>query len=814
MIGTNIRSIRHLFRVSNTSVQTVLMKFEQGNWDFCKVVKFPKESSFSEMLFIFNNYYHKSNWSVPSFLSISDIKKYDITVNDLAKYSHILQISGDKLSRLNNVFKEIILLPEDFDNKYEKFLQENSKLIKSLKNNYGISQNDVKVKMMYIFTEGSKNFFNWAITTYYKNGISLSTIRNILSWNETYSQFAKNLSKSTITAYTSKNSILVLMDELSEIRKAKRINDSINSFNTAQKKMLKENEITNDIKQALWKLSRLSETKRLNFIKKISSVTDYNEFIRQLKFVTSVHFSWNKESFLDYIDNVEGIKYEKIFENESIILVKVLDYETVKQLGKTTNWCISKNKKYWNDYIESQEGRTTQYMVFNFSKMEDDKLSIIGFTTTKNKGITSAHNFVNDNLMNNNNNDEIPPLLNSFIEKFKTSNNIYSILDNNGIDITMVIEYDKPCYEWSEDGVLSYLYECVDKANVEILKKSDGKMVLSVIDDDICHFFGDSYHDNIDSYYYNLQHLIFIDFKKSKYDNTKIQFAIIDENSGCEEYCVNIFNEFSTQVQTSFDSLLVEYGLPYNIIKRIEDPSSKLKNAIVSFNTTLIKESMKNCSKMDLVNTIKNDLSYDYFFDLLTQSIVTYVSFDYLNLIYDNELTLGDIMPQNYIGSLIKNIAKNFSRNAVDEFANMGGVTDNEITEFFNGSLTRKETVKYVGYYLAIKTILEHENIKGEECNKTFVSFLDYIRQYNACEIYEQIFNLIKDNFDYDKKDDAIYCIAEYACSRATNEFQNFINQKATKHKGLHELVQKFESKKSQKQPKYTSYSIEVPEFL
>ena len=66
-------------------------------------------------------------------------------------------------------------------------------------------------------------------------------------------------------------------------------------------------------------------------------------------------------------------------------------------------------------------------MIFDFSKLEDDKLSIVGFTTTYNKGITSAHNFINDNLMNGGNNMNTL-MLKSYLARFDGSNSIYKVL--------------------------------------------------------------------------------------------------------------------------------------------------------------------------------------------------------------------------------------------------------------------------------------------------------------------------------------------------------------------------------------------------
>ena len=314
MIGTSIRSVRHLFRVSDASLKTVLVKFKENAWDICKVVKFPQGSSFGETMFIFNNYFRQSHWGYDSVIASNDFRKLFKAEDVTSHACRVISVNSSEFPSFSGMFQEITLLPDSFDSDYEKFLKDNNKMVTNLCSKYGIATRDTKMKRLYIYSDGSKNFFQWAVNSYYQNGTSMSVIKNILIWNESYKQLAKNLSKGTITAYTSKDSIVKLLKELGDLRKDKRINDSINSFNTAQKKLFKNNKLTDDDKQALWRLSRLSETKRLNFIKKVSSITDFNELVRQLRFATSVHFSWSKESFMDFINNVEGIKYEKIYE--------------------------------------------------------------------------------------------------------------------------------------------------------------------------------------------------------------------------------------------------------------------------------------------------------------------------------------------------------------------------------------------------------------------------------------------------------------------------------------------------------------------
>lgn len=793
MIGTNIRSIRHLFRVSDTSLKTILIKFKESTWDICKVIKMPKDSPFGDCMFIFNNVLKQSHWSIDTIVSSEYFRKYVKRDDIIGNFCKVISISPLDLKSFECIFGEITLLPNTFEKDYDNFLKENSKMFDNLMSSYDISKRDIYIKRLYIYSDGSKNFFQWAVNARYKNRVSLYTIKNILQWNESYKQLAKNLSKGTITAYTSKDSIIPLLMELSELRKEKRINDSINSFNTAQKKLFKENKLDDDVKQALWRLSRLSEVKRLNFIKKMSSVNDFNELVRQLKFVTSVHFSWNKESFIDFINNVEGIKYEKIYENDNIILVKILDYETVKQLGKTTNWCISKNKSYWNNYIENYRGQTTQYMVFDFSKVEDDKLSIIGFTTTHNRGITSAHNFINEDLMGNNQRDQV--LLNSFISRFKDNKNIYSILGEIGVDVTLVVQYDAPSYKWDRNSVIKYLNECVNPANIETLMSNGDKLVLSITDKYLRYFFGDTYHDNISSDYYSSQHIVFFDFSKNKYDINKIQFAIIEEGYGDEDYCVGVYNERSLNIGTNFDSLLIEYGLPYDTIRRTNAPKVRLRNAICSFNTPMLMECMKDSSKNDLKWVIQNEIGSDSMYDFIIRSVENYMSFDYLNMFYDNGIKLKEIMSLDYIGDLIKHFASNMRSisRASTIYTNMQGITDNEIKNFYELKIENMEDTKYVGHYLAIKKIIENEKVSKNESAHLYHKFVAYMDGLGrAVDVFEQIFDLFKDNIDYNKNTSLIINLSKYTVFHGSQEFKAFMRKKAEDNKFFAEKLEQY----------------------
>ena len=417
-------------------------------------------------------------------------------------------------------------------------------------------------------------------------------------------------------------------------------------------------------------------------------------------------------------------------------------------------------------------------MVFDFSRVEDDKLSIIGFTVTRNKGITSAHNFINEPLMNENEHEQV--FLESFISRFKDNKNIYSILSDDGIDVTLVVHYDAPPYKWDKESLMDYLYECVNPENVDVLTEKGGKMALSIVDENIRYFFGDAYHDNIPSEYYNYQHIVFIDFTKNKYDTNKLQFAIIEEGYGDEDYCNGVYNECALNNGQNFDSKLIEFGLPYNTIRRTNNIQVRLKNAIASYNTPMIKDCMKSCDKDVLKHVIHEEFGSDGLYDMIMNTIRQHISFDYLNLLYDNGLHINDFMDSGYMGDIIKQFAYDMTSisRATEKFTKLEAVSDEDIEALFNRKIDRREDAKYVGLFTAIKKILRMENLSGGDYNNMLRQYVHYIA--NNCResaMYEEILMLGINKVDFSLKDECVLSIAKFTAFYGSEDLKSYIEK-------------------------------------
>lgn len=719
MIGTFVRGARHLWRLASSTPRTVIISENGAPYDIGTVAKDKLKGE--ERVFLFCREF--STTSSYSLFDGSDVFKDIINNGNFGAICEIYKNSGKSLRGIN----EILLLPETFNDDYEAFKKENPKIIRDLSNRYGLDINRMECKLLYCYTNGSKNFFQWAMNLYLREGVRLDTIKNVMIWNDLYGQLTKKLSKNTITAYTTRRSISALISELTILRKDYRIEKSINSFNTTQKKLLKSHTLDNNDKHALSMFAKLSDVKRVNFIKKMSSVDDVDEILRQLKFLTSTHFTWDKNSFMDYIHNVKNVKYEIIYDNGNIVLIRVDDFETVKQLARSTNWCISKNKSYWNNYIEKQELESKQYVIFDFSKKEDDKMSIIGFTCTHNKGITHAHDFVNNSLMGDRRDTRLR-FLNSFISNFINSANIYDVLKCDGIDINIVATYDKPVYEWDKDSFFKYLYSYVDSFGVNVLSANGNKVAISVMDSAIALVLGDAYEDNIPSEYWRKGHILFLDFDKSQYDPTKLTYAIINNGGYDEDRVVGMYDELGRGLdgETTFDEKLVDFGLPYDTIRRTDNKVARISNALYNFNINQAKKIAE--ADKTILCSVKEKLSSDTMASIVINSVSNYMSFDYLNLYYENGYTFGKCFGANCPCVILRNFI-NLLVNKAYALRNKSLVeipSESLVKKFYAKEIKDRTETEYVGIYLATMMLLDNDEFSSKFSD--FQRSLSYFR--------------------------------------------------------------------------------------
>lgn len=709
MIGQKLKGIRHLTRMAE-SFGEIQFFFSTNGLDIqMGAIKFIPNSVLPNRYFrsdgkkdwciFFNHAFRNASINLDDFNGTSlndDIRK----LGNMYGNTCVIPIPF-KGKECGFHIENIIIVPQDFDNQYNAFIEANKKMVEPLVRSFYGGKDSPFAKYIFAITEGSKNFFQWATMAIFKYQQSTITISQIMRWNDVYGKMANKLPKGSITSHNGgREGLCYLYNEMCKLRRDKRANDVINTFNTTQKKALKNYELKERDYETLSRFSKLSFRKRDNFIKKMSSIEDVDEILRQMAFLADVHFVWKKESFMDYLKNNENLSYQLIFDKDNIVLLKVNDYETVKRLTKSTNWCISKDRKYWVDYVEGRHD-VDQYVIFNFSCKEDDALSIVGFSLHKTKGITHSHDFNNRDMMNgsrNNRNAE----MRSFINGEIVTNSIFSVLENSGIDLSILVPSEKMKYEWSRDGVIGMIRECVGDYDYYIISDSDNKLVIITENNDIKYFFGDKFIDNIrmaDSQ----NTIIFVDFNKTEQDPSRILFGVITHDYKRNESNVNrLYNIGCNAVQKSFDKLIDEWGLPYDIICRNDDILERFYNAYGRYElstckdlikTDIVKDDIKSHERHNIINEIFNNSIYDI------------RSADYVDMFIENGISIvNDVSSRRLFTSLIDNAYQLYSMSSMVSRNPMP--TDEELANPYNGGENVHRNL-YVGYLSIFKKIID-----------------------------------------------------------------------------------------------------------
>lgn len=533
-----------------------------------------------------------------------------------------------------------------FESDYETFCNTNKKVLSSVLGKY-IDREDPIAKALYLICDGNANFMAWACKMVLRYGISIYAIKHFMEFDSEHKTLVKNLDKGNIVALSNTHEVVKSLTDIFHLRAQAVAKQTINWFNPTQKKLLREKLNDNEAIHILNNFNRLSSTKRTNFIRKVSTIDDVNEIIKMMSFLCSnTHFEWNKNSFLEFLENVSGLNYEVVHHNGNVIVLKVNDYETVKRLGKSTNWCITKNLQYWEQYMGNKVVSATsqkdenpiiipedfdeskvedaevylkrfninlsalqakkmskasamQFMVFDFDQKEDSLYSIVGFTATPTKGVTHAHNFVNNNMMEddmrvNNHHDHQINITFWTVKRDESKDDnelqtaIHSYLNKHNINVNELCKYHYTRCNWDKSDVMRAIKYLCHPDDIHILFEDDTKLIIRSYSDNIAMLLPSPfvYFNARDEYGFQNQVergcVMYLDFSKPSNDINKILVWKIEEiiKTGIE--VSNIwFNETgfrpTSQLFASLTDLFDHYGLPFDTIKRPNNIEFKVR---------------------------------------------------------------------------------------------------------------------------------------------------------------------------------------------------------------------------------------------
>ena len=701
MLGKQIRGYQHLMRSVGISQPTTSL-ISTSNGRVC-VVDFLKANETT--IYMFHNM--GSRWGDRMFYEtprdLTDGVK-DIFAKLQAKYPCVSCYRDTNDIAMNGIV-EIILLPENFNQLFENVIGMNRKLFSSVIGKY-CNEQDPIAHYFFNMTHDAPNLLVWALTNYYKNGVSNYLISHILRWQNTYPQLVKKLTKGTITAYNGRDNVDVLYNEMISLRREKRTNDVFNMFNTAQKRLLKKMELTDDVLNACSAFNRLSLTKKINFVRKMSTVECTEEIIKQMKLLSRVQFDWNKASLLEFVANASenGLDCEIVYDNANLLMFKVNNYDTIKYLAKTTNWCISKNKKYWNDYMYHRNPCSAQYVLFDFDKKEDDEYSIVGFTTAPSLGITNAHSFTNKNMVQRDINRGYS--LSSFMPKIFS---IETFLEGHKIPSRIFNTLENSPFEWTKQGFLDFLEYAVGEDSFDVLSDNGNLLCVAVSHENVRFVLGKTYVSRFGTPNSSTKHIIFLNFNKAQDDASRLYFGQVCMNERSEEQVGNMYDATMNRAAIPFNALLTMYGLPYNTIARVYDKISVFKNALQSFDIITVGEYLKDSSiKYEL--TKKHSKLCSAMYEFILSSMVSLRSFDVIDLIYNQyNLKLTDVLRPQQIDDLLGCLMSDL-RHFGTQRRGRNLPTEDEMSAFYANAITDERDAVLCGTFHFLNIILDNEN--------------------------------------------------------------------------------------------------------
>lgn len=134
--------------------------------------------------------------------------------------------------------------------------------------------------------------------------------------------------------------------------------------------------------------------------KKLAMLTTPEEFTVFVKNVHDKLYDFGKYSTIALLDSIDK-KALELNDNEGIVHIKT--FAESNKLG-TSNWCISRNSSYFDDYVKEDR---RQYFFYDYTKESSDTMSMIGITLREDGLIHAAHKKNDDSVKYHSSMDEL-----------------------------------------------------------------------------------------------------------------------------------------------------------------------------------------------------------------------------------------------------------------------------------------------------------------------------------------------------------------------------------------------------------------------
>lgn len=331
-------------------------------------------------------------------------------------------------------------------------------------NKYQINpeRNELFKKLISMF-DGQPNYQLWAVKSVFSTAVSPTNMNVIKKFANENQPLIASLSKQNLVAYKSSTDFKYLMKEIKGANMIQLIKSCCDKFNTDQKHLLYEHirfsgipfyDAASDANLNEWfkrfkSLEKLPSGRKNNVYTNASSFRDIGQLVELIEDAIKEDYEWEHDDLITFID-INASDCEIVYDKDNIVITKVPSYASSKALcGKgRTQWCLSKEERFFRDYVTSKNdnGEVTQYFLFDFNKAETNPLAHIGFTVRDRVGIINAYSCDDLNMLGN---------------EIKVGNKMYDIFKAlSEIKIPMKIFMglkDKAPFVWSFNEAIDFI---------------------------------------------------------------------------------------------------------------------------------------------------------------------------------------------------------------------------------------------------------------------------------------------------------------------------------------------------------------------
>ena len=211
-----------------------------------------------------------------------------------------------------------------------------------------------------------------------------------------------------------------------------------------------------------------------------------------------------------------------------------------------------------------------------------------------------------------------------------------------------------------------------------------------------------------------------------------------------EEVCNTVLNANYIVIPTNnFEYLISEYGLPYDVIKRVDDEFTIMERDFTLFDIRSLDSQFENKSLVR--ETINEYLGAENLCGILIDSITKYVSFDFINLFYKHNYKISDFIGAALTSSMIYEVMNIIDDCGSSLYRNKQFSLPNEqdIEMFYNKQLNSLYKAKYIGSYIALTLILKKE--LSEPCDLALLKEISHtvmnklVKSNRKGEIYDSL---------------------------------------------------------------------------